>query len=370
MSPRFSASLLAVAVLAGPTRAAEPVCDAPWNPVEKRIAKGDPAARAVLPPDVSGLPPAAPLAPALRGAIRRVELPPGEKLVALTFDLCETAGEIAGYDGAVVDELRKRKIPTTFFVGGHWALTHTGRFGAIASDPLFEIANHTWTHANLRTVDEARLKTEVLAPEAAFRAAVTGPLCPRPDAIAPTRRSTLFRFPFGACDPRSMAAVNDAGMAAIQWDVSTGDPSPLMGAKAILEETLRGVRPGSIVLAHANGRGHHTGEALPQILDALEKRGYRFVTVSELLTRGRPVIAETCYDAHPGDTDKYDKWVSGATRKPSTTPMPAPERPFDEEQRRRLPGIVPLDPTTPPTLPTTPPAIPPLRPGADEKKQP
>lgn len=330
MSSRFPLCLL-VAALVVPTsapRAAAPVCAAPWNPIEKRIEKGSPAARLVTPPDTSALPPAAPLAPGLRGSIRRVELPPGEKLVALTFDLCETPNEIAGYDGEIVDELRRRKIPTTFFAGGHWTLTHPGRFGELASDPLFEIGNHTWTHANLRTVDDERLKTEVLAPEAAFRAAVTGPICPRPEAIAPTRRSTLFRFPFGACDARSMSAVNDAGMAAIQWDVSTGDPSPLTGAKSIVEDTLRGVRPGSIVLAHANGRGFHTGEALPQVLDALQKRGYRFVTVSELLARGRPVITDTCYDSHPGDTEKYDKWVIGSARKPAATPLPDPARPF------------------------------------------
>lgn len=309
--------------------------------MEKGIRKGDPTARLVTPPDVSRLPPAATLAPGLRGSIRRVELPPGEKLVALTFDLCETPNEIAGYDGEIVDELRRRKIPTTFFAGGHWALTHPGRFGQLAADPLFEIGNHTWTHANLRTVDDARLKTEVLAPEAAYRAAVTGPICPRPEAVAPTRRSTLFRFPFGACDARSMGVVNDAGMAAIQWDVSTGDPSPLTGAKSIVEDTLRGVRPGSIVLAHANGRGFHTGAALPQILDALEKRGYRFVTVSELLARGRPVITDTCYDAHPGDTEKYDKWFSGATRKPLASPLPEPAHAFAPVKKAVAPKAPP-----------------------------
>ncbi len=354
MIPRFLAPLATTFVLVisstafAPSAGAEPVCATPWTPSEKRIDKGNPTARTVLPPDLANLPPAAPLDAGLRGSIRRVELPPGEKLVALTFDLCETSGEIAGYDGAIVEELRRRRIPTTFFVGGHWSMTHPGRFGEIAADPLFEVANHTWSHANLRTVDAERLKSEVLAPEAAFHAAVAGPICPRPDAVPPTHRSTLFRFPFGACDARSMAAVNDAGMAAIQWDVSTGDPSPLMGAKAILEETLRGVRPGSIVLAHANGRGFHTGEALPQLIDALEKRGYRFVTVSELLARGRPVITETCYDSHPGDTEKYDKWVGASGRKPSTAPLPTPERPFSEPVKSNA-----ASPLTPMAKPTT-----------------
>ena len=363
MIPRLLAPLATACALVlttmtlAPSAGAEPVCATPWSPSEKRIDKGNPTARTVLPPDLAHLPPAAPLDAGLRGSIRRVELPPGEKLVALTFDLCETSGEIAGYDGAIVEELRKRRIPTTFFVGGHWSLTHPGRFGEIAADPLFEIANHTWSHANLRTVDADRLKTEVLAPEAAFHAAVAGPICPRPDAVAPTRRSTLFRFPFGACDARSMAAVNDAGMAAIQWDVSTGDPSPLMGANAILEETLRGVRPGSIVLAHANGRGFHTGEALPRLVDALEKRGYRFVTVSELLTRGRPVITDTCYDSRPGDTEKYDKWVGATGRKPSTSPLPAPERPFSDPVKAN--AAAPLAPMAKPhTRAVTPVAAP------------
>ena len=49
-----------------------------------------------------------------------VELPPGVKLVALTFDLCETDGSIAGYDGRIVDLLRAEDVKATFFAGGKW----------------------------------------------------------------------------------------------------------------------------------------------------------------------------------------------------------------------------------------------------------
>ncbi len=316
-----AATLLLAAPLAAETPA--PVCGAPWSPAEKVVRPRAPGA-AVAVPDVAGLPPTAPLAPALRGSIRRVDLPAGIKLVALTFDFCETSTEIAGYDGAIVDELRRRRVPATFFVGGHWAATHPGRFAEMAADPLFEIANHTWSHANLRFADDIRLKREILAPEAAFRAARATAQCPTPDPIAaPATRSKYLRFPFGACDPRSLAAVAEAGMAAIQWDVSTGDPSPFVSAEAIVATTLAAVRPGSIVLAHANGRGFSTGAALPRVLDGLTKRGYRFVTVSELLAAGRPVIGETCYDARPGDTDKYD----AHGRKPNPKPLPEPQTP-------------------------------------------
>ncbi|NLH82832.1 MAG: polysaccharide deacetylase family protein [Phyllobacteriaceae bacterium] len=300
---------------AAPPPAATTAAPRPWSPAEKLIHKGSPAAHVPV-PDVSALPPATPLPAALTGSVRRVELPPGEKFVALTFDLCETGNEVAGYDGAIVDTLRRRGVAATFFVGGHWATTHPERYGELARDPRFEVENHTWTHANLRTVDDARLAREILAPEAAFRAA------------GRNTGSRFLRFPFGACDERSMKAVNAAGMAAIQWDVSTGDPSPFATAHDIVGDTLAGVRPGSIVLAHANGRGFHTGEALPEILDRLEAKGYRFVTVGDLLAKGKPVVTPTCYDAKPGDTDKYDHWTGPGGHTPSKAPLPAPAKPF------------------------------------------
>ena len=105
-------------LLAAPATAEEMPCPAPGRPIEKTIRKGVPEA-AVAVPTTAGLTPARTLPAGLAGSIRRVELPAGEKLVALTFDLCETANEVAGYDGAIVDELRRRKIPATYFVGGH-----------------------------------------------------------------------------------------------------------------------------------------------------------------------------------------------------------------------------------------------------------
>ncbi len=103
-----------------------------------------------------------------------------------------------------------------------------------------------------------------------------------------------------------MTAVNDAGLLAIQWDVSTGDPAPSQSAAAIVRAMTRNARPGSIIIGHANGRGWHTAEALPIAIPALKAQGYEFVTVSELLAAGKPVIAESCYDSKPGDTDRYD----------------------------------------------------------------
>ena len=302
-------------------REAAAICPLPSRPEEKQVHKNVPEAHVAV-PDYAGLL-ATPVAPELSGSIRRVELPAGRKLVALTFDLCETPNEVAGYDGEILDTLRAEHVSATFFAGGHWALTHAGRFGEMAADGSFEIGNHTWTHANLRLADPEKLRREILAPIAAFSAVASQSMCRRPDATAdaPMPRPRLFRFPFGACNPTSMQAVNAAGMLAIQWDVSPDDASPLMSADAIVKSTLPLVRPGSIILAHANGRGYHTGSALPRLIRELRARGYTFVTVSELLAAGRPVITAACYNERPGDTDKYDTW---GLHKAAALPKPQP----------------------------------------------
>ncbi len=68
------------------------------------------------------------------------------------------------------------------------------------------------------------------------------------------------------------------------------------------EAMLKAIKPGSIVLMHANGRGKHTAEALRILISALKAKGYQFATVSQLIAAGTPVIAATCYSERPGDT--------------------------------------------------------------------
>src|SRR5690606_216415 len=54
------------------------------------------------------------------------------------------------------------------------------------------------------------------------------------------------------------------------------------------------------------GRGWHTAEALPIAIPKLKAKGFEFVTVSELIALGEPVITSECYDRKPGDTNRYD----------------------------------------------------------------
>jgi peptidoglycan/xylan/chitin deacetylase (PgdA/CDA1 family) len=275
------------------------------------------------------LTPFAAVAPGLRGAIRRVELPKGSrKLIALTLDLCEQTGEIAGYDGAIFDTLRRERVRATLFAGGKWMRSHEPRMRQLMLDPLFEIGNHGWAHRNLRLLDGAILRDEITGPQRAYeaiRAGLDADRCLDPAARQRLpQRIGLFRFPFGACHKASLDAVNDAGLVAIQWDLSTGDPSPTQSAAAIAAAMVRNARPGSIIIAHANGRGFNTAAALPIAIPKLKAMGFEFVTVSELIAAGKPVVTPTCYDSRPGDTDRYDTLFAPRSRPAPPAPAPRP----------------------------------------------
>src|SRR5262249_37151061 len=135
-----------------------PAC---WMPGDLAYHKGDErvqkAAARIAPPQrmLAAYSPTA-----QRGVIRRVKLIGDKKLVALTFDLCEQPSEISGYQGGIVDFLRTNGIKATFFMGGKWMLSHRERTQQLMSDPLFEVANHTWEHRTCEWCRDRRSSTK------------------------------------------------------------------------------------------------------------------------------------------------------------------------------------------------------------------
>ena len=258
------------------------------SPREEKSIKGVSARR--VPPREEALPPKPKLDGVIRGVIRRVEPGGTAKPIALTFNLNEQVDEIGGYDGRVVDYLRQQQVKATFFIGGKWITTHNLRARQLMADPLFEIGNHSWIRRDLRKQEEEEaLQAEVEDAERAYqklRRDYYGMACVASleggAGAALAARMNLFRFPEGACNARALAAVNDAGLVVVQWDVNAGDLGRQSEQK-ILAFLKPRVRPGSIVQFHADGSAPQTAEALHALIPWLRGDGYRFVTVSELL---------------------------------------------------------------------------------------
>lgn len=93
----------------------------------------------------------------------------------------------------------------------------------------------------------------------------------------------LFRPPGGGVDSSVVATAGSLGMRTVNWDVDPRDWS-LPGTSAIYSNIVSHARNGSIILMHdGGGPRSETLAALPQVIDTLRARGFRFATVSELL---------------------------------------------------------------------------------------
>lgn len=181
--------------------------------------------------------------------------------VALTFD--DGPGE---YTGKLLDLLRARGVRATFFVLGQMvAADHGWRTLRRIASQGHEIGNHSWSHAQLTSLSEHGIRRELSDTERLVRT-LTG------------IRMTMMRPPFGATGHRVAAEARRAGLAQILWSLDTLDWQDRNSALV----TKRAARadPGDIVLMHDIHRT--TVTAVPKLLDRLEKKGYTFVTVSEL----------------------------------------------------------------------------------------
>ncbi|MFJ6694729.1 polysaccharide deacetylase family protein [Streptomyces sp. NPDC091272] len=211
-----------------------------------------------------------------------------DKVVALTFDADMTAdqGPRAGrgehFDNpALISSLRRWKVPSTVFMTGRWAEEYPDQARSIGTDPLFEIANHSYSHHafkspcyGLPTVEPGAMKADVDRAFAAFRKAGARNVVP------------YFRFPGGCYDDRALRSLGPAKVTAVQWDVVSGDAFAT-DADAVTEQVLAGVKPGSLVVMHCTrSAAPVTEKALRRIVPELRKKGYRFVKVSSLIGAG------------------------------------------------------------------------------------
>ena len=193
-----------------------------------------------------------------------------KRYVALTFDLCQKPELPSWFDQGIVDTLVKYDVPATFFMGGDWMRTHPEETKLLASHPRFELGNHSWSHPDLPGLSEEAISKEILKTQNLLYQ-LTG------------RRAKLFRLPAGKYDDFTLVMIAWHGLYTIQWDVDTGDPDPTIDAERMNWAVRERVQNGSIILMHANGRGWHTAEALPEMIQYLQGDGYTLVTVSQLL---------------------------------------------------------------------------------------
>lgn len=182
------------------------------------------------------------------------------KRIALTFDDAPN-----GYTREILAVLERFKIRATFFLVGSQVLRHPGLVRLIVAAG-HEIGNHSFSHALTKECLEKEIREDIERAERAILE-VTGQL------------PLYFRPPGGLVTQDVQRACGALGYTLVLWSVDSGDWKA-KDEEEVVVSVLQRVHPGAIVLFHPLPC---TVRALPQVLQALEEKGYEIVPLSLLL---------------------------------------------------------------------------------------
>ncbi len=193
----------------------------------------------------------------------------GEMKIALTFD----DGPHPKYTERILDILARYDIKATFFVVGENVEYYSETAKRTVREG-HEIGNHTYSHPHLRGIDSASLAEEVRRCEKTVEQLLG---C----------KTTLFRPPEGVVDDAVKSMAVESSYDLILWRIDTRDWAGT-STYDICENIKTNIRDGDIILMHDYiTKNCHTVDALESIIPTLLERGYKFVTVSELI-KGAP----------------------------------------------------------------------------------
>ncbi len=187
-----------------------------------------------------------------------------DKVISISFDAAWGNEDT----GKLIEILNKYKVKTTFFVVGSWVDKYPESVKQL-SDAGHEIMNHSNSHPHMTSLSKEQMLEEVKK-------------CDDKIEKITKVRPTLFRAPYGDYNNDVIGAMRESGHYTIQWDVDSLDWKNL-SPEEITERVISRVKPGSIVLFH--NAALHTPEALPTILEALTKDGYKIVPISKLIIK-------------------------------------------------------------------------------------
>ena len=204
--------------------------------------------------------------------------------IAMTFD----DGPSGPNTPRLLDLAAKDHIKLTFFLIGE----NAARYPKLVQRELaegHEVGNHSYTHPDLAKMSDDAVRAQIQKTQ---------------DAIisASGYKPILMRPPYGAMTPRQRLWVaHEFGVKIILWEVDPLDwKNP--GPDVVAERIISAVRPGDIILSHDIHSG--TVDAMPEVFDTLLAKGYKFVTVSELIAMDKgPAKPKTASAApNPGST--------------------------------------------------------------------
>ena len=207
-----------------------------------------------------------------------------EELVALTFD----DGPSGRFTRRLLDGLARRDAKATFLLCGYRLEQYPNLAEDIAAMG-HEVGVHGYSHRSMCAMTRKELSDEIRK---------TLPLLPAEGIV-------FLRPPGGLCDDRVQDVAKEFDLAILQWSVDPKDWA-IDDAVEIARRVLSRVRDGDVILLH--DMSDSSVDAALMIVDALQKRGFRFVTASQLAReRGCALSPGKVYSAFYPQDPKENK---------------------------------------------------------------
>jgi peptidoglycan/xylan/chitin deacetylase (PgdA/CDA1 family) len=185
--------------------------------------------------------------------------------VYLTFD----DGPIPEVTPWLLRELNKHKAKATFFCIGENIRKHPKIFKSLISEG-HSIGNHTYHHLNgsQTKVSEYIENVHLSQAEANNQSSVNN-------------NQFLFRPPYGRITSKQSKILQDQGYKIIMWDVLSADFDPKVSEKKCLQNVIKNIEPGSIVVFHDSLKAENNLRySLPKVLEYINKKGWKCEAIS------------------------------------------------------------------------------------------
>lgn len=228
--------------------------------------------------------------------------------VALTFD----GGSDAGFTAEILEILRDKAVPATFFLTGPYIVLNPGLALAIHLDG-HEVGNHTWSHSHLTTWSRNRRHDTLPGVDRGFLERELGRTAQAWRDLTGLELAPLWRAPYGEVNPEILAWAARSGLFHVGWTRAdrgrqtldsldwVGDPSSrnYLSSQQIASRLLAfgdggdGLKGGVVLMHLSTRREDPSVRRLPGLIDALRGRGYRLVTVTELIEDAAAPLTRT-----------------------------------------------------------------------------
>ena len=192
-----------------------------------------------------------------------------EPKVAFTMNCAWDADDI----DSILSTLEKHKVHITFFMVGDWVDKYPEAVKKI-SDAGHEIANHSDGHKHVNNLNLEENEKEIQ-------------ICSDKIQKITGKPTNLYIGPYGEYNNTVIQAAENQKHITIQWSLDTLDYKGITGDEMWkrLNEKLKN---GDIILSH-NGT-EHTADSLDKLLTNIEKKGFKVVTVSDLIYKDNYTI--------------------------------------------------------------------------------